>query len=208
VALISCPECKSEVSSLAPLCPKCGFPLAVTETNEQRVDEAILNASKATATTESPLPADAESTLEPSDAKGWIGILVCFLAAIIFLVGVGMMNYSDLQSSDSQSLVKPINDAGKYVLGGGVVIFLIGIGIALAGVEESQAGKDRHIICPHCQAQGYVRTRQVQRKKGISGTKATAALLTGGASILATGLSRKETETEGRCGKCGSIWHF
>lgn len=47
-------------------------------------------------------------------------------------------------------------------------------------------------ICPHCQTKGFVRTMPVKRKKGISGAKATGALLTAGVSILATGLSRKE----------------
>jgi hypothetical protein len=51
------------------------------------------------------------------------------------------------------------------------------------------------MICPHCRAAGAVRTRLVDRKKGISGGKATAALLTGGVSVLATGLSREELMT-------------
>ena len=53
------------------------------------------------------------------------------------------------------------------------------------------------MVCPHCQEKGHVRTQPVTRKKGVSGGKATAALLTGGVSLLATGLSRKEQSTEG-----------
>jgi hypothetical protein len=64
------------------------------------------------------------------------------------------------------------------------------------------------IICPHCQTKGYVYTQTVNRKKGISGTKATAALLTGGLSILATGLSRKEEQKEAYCDNCHAIWDF
>jgi hypothetical protein len=45
-------------------------------------------------------------------------------------------------------------------------------------------------------------------KKGISGGKATGALLTGGVSILASGLSRKEKVTEARCANCRQTWHF
>jgi len=45
------------------------------------------------------------------------------------------------------------------------------------------------MICPHCQTKGSVRTKPVTKKTGISGGKATAALLTGGVSMLATGLS-------------------
>jgi hypothetical protein len=65
-----------------------------------------------------------------------------------------------------------------------------------------------HIVCPHCQTKGQVSTRQVKQKVGVSGAKATGALLTGGLSLLATGLSRKQQVTEARCSKCGSVWHF
>ena len=64
------------------------------------------------------------------------------------------------------------------------------------------------MICPHCQQQGGVRTKKIDRKRGISGGKATAALLTGGVSMLATGLSRKEHITRARCTKCGNGWDF
>jgi hypothetical protein len=64
------------------------------------------------------------------------------------------------------------------------------------------------IICPHCQTRGQVTTKAVKLKKGVSGAKATAMLMTAGLSIFATGLSRKEEVTEARCGKCTSVWHF
>ena len=64
------------------------------------------------------------------------------------------------------------------------------------------------LICQHCQTVGLVRTKSVKVKAGISGGKATAALLTGGLSILATGLSRKQQLTEAWCGNCESTWHF
>lgn len=64
------------------------------------------------------------------------------------------------------------------------------------------------MVCPHCRATGGVRTKAVTRKQGISGGKATAAVLTGGISLLATGLSRKEASTQARCDRCGSSWHF
>ena len=64
------------------------------------------------------------------------------------------------------------------------------------------------IICPQCQNKGAVRTKSVQHKSGISGGKATAALLTGGVSMLATGLSRKEAVTQAHCDNCNSTWHF
>lgn len=64
------------------------------------------------------------------------------------------------------------------------------------------------IHCPHCQEQGYVHTKLITQKKGISGTKATGALLTGGISLFVTGLSRKEAVTEAYCSNCKQTWHF
>ena len=62
-------------------------------------------------------------------------------------------------------------------------------------------------MCPHCQTRGQVTHRPVQNKKGISGGKATGAVLTGGASLFVTGLSRKETAQEMHCGNCGMTWN-
>jgi hypothetical protein len=64
------------------------------------------------------------------------------------------------------------------------------------------------IICPHCQTRGTVRTKAIKKKAGISGGKATAALLTGGVSLLATGLARKEALTQAHCENCNSVWSF
>src|SRR4029078_10208412 len=64
------------------------------------------------------------------------------------------------------------------------------------------------MVCPHCQEKGQVRTQPITRKKGVSGAKATGAILTGGLSLLATGLSWKEIDTAAHCSRCGSTWHF
>ena len=64
------------------------------------------------------------------------------------------------------------------------------------------------MICPHCQTKGSVRTKPVTKKTGISGGKATAALLTAGVSVLATGLSRKEGMTQAHCESCNCTWTF
>ncbi len=71
---------------------------------------------------------------------------------------------------------------------------------------NSSTSSGNGIICPHCQQKGGVSTKNVKQKKGISGGKATGALLTGGLSILATGLSRKEKVTQLHCKKCGMSW--
>ena len=64
------------------------------------------------------------------------------------------------------------------------------------------------IFCPQCRTGGYVITRRVKAKKGISGGKATGAVLSLGISILATGLSRKEMVTQAACTNCKSQWTF
>jgi len=68
--------------------------------------------------------------------------------------------------------------------------------------------KNVEMICPHCSVRGEVRTKRAQVKKGISGGKASGAILTGGVSLLATGLSRKEAMTAAHCGNCHSGWMF
>jgi uncharacterized Zn finger protein len=64
------------------------------------------------------------------------------------------------------------------------------------------------LVCPHCRTSGSVRTEVVKVKRGISGGKAVGAVFTGGLSLVATGLSRKEPATKAHCGNCGSVWTF
>lgn len=64
------------------------------------------------------------------------------------------------------------------------------------------------MVCPHCQEKGHIRTKLVDRAKGVSGGKATAAVLTGGVSMLATGLSRHERLTRAYCCNCKNSWEF
>ena len=63
-------------------------------------------------------------------------------------------------------------------------------------------------VCPHCQTKGFVHTKPVVRKNGISGTKAAGAIFTGGVSILATGLSKKDNLTQAHCDNCDCTWDF
>ncbi len=64
------------------------------------------------------------------------------------------------------------------------------------------------MVCPHCGTRGTVHAQPKKVKTGVSGGKATAALLTGGISLLAVGLSRRQQVTEAWCGNCDSMWHF
>lgn len=83
---------------------------------------------------------------------------------------------------------------------------------AARATEFAQTAKwgalNAQMHCPHCQTRGKIHTMRITTKKGISGAKATGALLTGGISMLATGLSRKEQCTQAHCDACGSTWTF
>lgn len=84
----------------------------------------------------------------------------------------------------------------------------VDLNVSLPGSASDKARMDAQIVCPHCQTRGTVTTRSAVRKVGISGGKATGAVLTGGLSLLATGLSRKASMTEAHCSRCGSSWYF
>jgi len=64
------------------------------------------------------------------------------------------------------------------------------------------------IVCRQCQKPGRVRILPLKRKTGISGGKVMGALVTGGVSLLATGLSRKQLVTQAHCDNCNSTWDF
>lgn len=66
----------------------------------------------------------------------------------------------------------------------------------------------KRMICPHCQTQGSVKVNKKKRKKGISGGKVMAGVATGGWSLLATGLSRKEKTNHAKCSNCKIDWDF
>lgn len=86
-----------------------------------------------------------------------------------------------------------------------VLIMVIAVSVRKDLVRQSAATA---MICPHCQTKGSVSTKSITQKKGVSGGKATAAIMTGGISMLATGLSRKEQATEAHCSRCGATWRF
>ena len=64
------------------------------------------------------------------------------------------------------------------------------------------------IVCPQCQERGQVYVKAVKQKIGVSGSKVMGGLLTGGLSLLATGLSQKQSATVAHCMNCESTWHF
>jgi hypothetical protein len=70
------------------------------------------------------------------------------------------------------------------------------------------AEKAKLIVCQHCQTKGFVTVKEFRQKQGVSGGKATAAMLTGGLSVAATGLSRHGWVTKADCSNCGTRWTF
>lgn len=74
------------------------------------------------------------------------------------------------------------------------------------GLGRNPRGLNEKVVCPHCREAGGVVAREKKSKKGISGGKATGAVLTGGLSVLATGLSRKQKVTRFECRNCGVKW--
>jgi hypothetical protein len=94
---------------------------------------------------------------------------------------------------------------------GGFFLFMFVLSRVLTPeqIQESLHGKlNPQLFCPHCQVTGKVRTKKEKTSKGIHGGKATGAVLTGGVSLLATGLSRKEDVTKCHCENCKSEWVF
>lgn len=64
----------------------------------------------------------------------------------------------------------------------------------------------KKIICPHCKVKGKVKTEYAKKKDGLSGGKILGGLITGGWSLLGTGLSRKHKVTKAHCKNCGAKW--
>ena len=73
----------------------------------------------------------------------------------------------------------------------------------------SQRGNlNSKVVCPHCTERGMVHVKKINKKAGVSGAKATGALLTGGLSLLVAGLSRSVAVTAAYCANCKSNWEF
>lgn len=125
-------------------------------------------------------------------------------------------------------LVSWIFYLGMWLIGACVVIWIISLPFLPAKTEEEQkfereqqkrnadsVGKflshgalNQMLKCPHCDEKGGVRTKGANERKGISGGKAVGGLLTGGLSLVATGISRREKLTKAFCEKCRSSWSF
>ena len=79
---------------------------------------------------------------------------------------------------------------------------------AFRTVERDFGSINPMMVCPHCQTKGKIHAKQIEKKHGISGTKAGAAVVTGGLSILVAGLSNKDKVTVAHCDECQNSWAF
>lgn len=90
-----------------------------------------------------------------------------------------------------------------------VIVFLIVLGVLIArSIKQNSYVFNPTMVCPYCRFSNCVETRRLKRKQGISGGKATGALMTGGLSLFATGLSRKVMTTEAHCTHCNNYYSF
>ena len=122
----------------------------------------------------------------------------CFVAVVIFAVLIALLwVFADLNYSNEE--------AKKYA---GLSAEERDVAREQGAIEKEWGPLNPAMICPHCQTKGKVRTKLITQKQGVSGGKATAALLTGGISLVAVGLSKKGQVTQAHCDNCNNDWMF
>jgi uncharacterized paraquat-inducible protein A len=182
-----CPKCAAFQSSGNSICESCGAPMA------------------------------SASRQMSWPAKCVAGLVVLFFSAVfiaifhgigilILLVIGGIVAIGAFKQSSKKSKLAAMNplECRQYEL----LKQVASERKALRCEQWAYGPINQSLICPHCQTKGKVRAKQIEVKVGVSGGKATAAVLTGGISLLAAGLSRKQRVTAARCGECGSSWQF
>ena len=145
---------------------------------------------------------------EPAGASGRQIAAVVGVGLFVFIV----CSWAMTDSNSSAHAVAGWAFAGATVFAIGWLIFALQHDpewlAEQAEKKRAKAERDAKLFCPHCQQFGHVTTEPTTVKRGISGGKATAALLTGGISMLATGLSQEDMMTRATCSNCGSTWLF
>lgn len=92
-----------------------------------------------------------------------------------------------------------------------VILVVIAVAVIQAVKKQNAEAKARaaaahKIVCIYCATAGAVTTRATTVKTGISGGKTTGAALTGGLSLLAVGLSRRQRGQQLTCRNCRMSW--
>jgi len=213
--LIECAECGRQISDKAPTCPGCGAP-------PETFLPAVIDTASIVAESQPKEESDAIDSASTADGRH----LWYFPSVKAFVFGEDQLALEQVRALDGQGALQWTRlDVRHQMLraakrgtpmdelptdsGPGVIEKFANASEKLATTLGPPPGSgDVAMVCPHCQSRGTVKTKSVKQKKGISGGKATAALLTGGVSLLATGLSRKEKLTQARCTKCGASLEF
>lgn len=178
MALIACPDCGNQISDLAPTCPRCGRPA-----------EPLAPVSTLAPQHVEPVPETftfrcpgCSVTLRAAKGTTLTSCTSC---------GEGIM----WVRCSTTGWIGPVLTKWPQFTHAGCKV-----------KHPAVPPPNPHMVCPHCQTIGFVATTQVKVKRGISGGKATGAILTGGFSLLATGLARQDVLTQATCGKCGMQW--
>ena len=188
MALVTCPECQTQVSDQAAACPTCGFPMRPVTPGVL----SVVSPQKA-----APVPHHC-----PTCGDGFQS------SRQLYLHRVNEHGHSESTASPASGGVPSAHPCPECGKGFDTRLMLYKHRESVHLRKPASGGwlSRPKVTCPHCGATGKVATRPVKAKKGISGGKATGALLTGGFSLLATGLSRKETVTQAHCGNCQVTW--
>jgi hypothetical protein len=182
MVLLACYECGSDVSSAADSCPKCGAPPGESP--------RLLAPPHLPINRHQPAPPDisANDHRRPRTKPGalaWMALLA---------VGFGVAQ---------EATGFHIAETRHASIGIGCVLLFCMLPKRAARPPK---GLNPQVVCKHCHQAGHVTVKKVARKKGVSGGKATGAIMTGGWSLFAVGLSRYEDALHMRCGNCRLEW--
>lgn len=208
MALIECAECGREISDKATACPSCGAPPEVFAQTPAVPDDLEADAGLPETAMQAATHADGRPLVYDQVSRSFdLGGTPVVLDDVWALDRQKQLDWTrlDVREVLKKAVKKgtPMGDLPVWKGPSAVDRFFEKIEEAAPSSPDTAA-----MVCPHCQAKGTVATKHVKQKKGVSGGKATAAVLTGGFSMLATGLSRKEKVTEAHCSNCGSTWYF
>lgn len=191
MVLLACYECGNDVSSAATSCPKCGAPF-------EFVSEETASPQGRMAPVAYAVPAEVSAV--PVAARRMTGGKKGVTAFALLMMAYGCYELA----------TGSISNLGLIAL---LIAFVAAWCVSPRAASSSSpsfleraAGLHPKVVCKHCGTSGQVFVKRVERKRGISGGKATGALMTGGISLLATGLARKEAVAAMQCKHCGMKW--
>ncbi|WP_169975740.1 zinc ribbon domain-containing protein [Tautonia rosea] len=104
MALIPCPECQTQISDLAPTCPRCGYPIAIRPASAPSPSPTLASASR---------NAVRSALRFLVSAVGWTFAALTFVAIFMF----GLPFVQSLRDAHEQSRLQPTHQI-EYVLAG------------------------------------------------------------------------------------------